>query len=64
MERPELVDLLAEILAGLQVPLSISAEAGFCVLGAAEEPYCRLLAETGFGWRTKEDFVAVLEEGL
>jgi hypothetical protein len=59
MTRDERVQALAELLAGLQVPLSIG------ILGAAQEPYRRLLNDVpGFGWRTADDFRPYAEEIL
>ena len=57
MTREELLEALAKILAGLQVPLSL----GPGLLGAADEPYRKVLAETGFGWKNAEDFKTYLE---
>ena len=49
--------LLAKLLAGLQVPLSLGLP-----LGTADAPYRELLdAMPGFGWRTAEDFEEELE---
>lgn len=53
MTREELIAKLASVLAGLQVPLSID---GKVMLGAANEPYREILAASGFGWRTAEEF--------
>lgn len=60
MTSDEALDDLAELLAGLQVPLSL----GHGLLGAADEPYRRLLGELGFGWRDAEEFRAGLVELL
>jgi len=57
--REELLEALAKILAGLQVSLSMPGGSG--LLGAADEPYRKVLAETGFGWKNAEDFKTYLE---
>lgn len=62
MTREQLVDNVAKLVAGLQVPASISHQA----LGAAYDPWCELLHEAngGFGWTTadqcREAFTKIL----
>jgi hypothetical protein len=61
MTREELIAALANVLAGLQVPLSID---GKVMLGAANEPYREILAEVGFGWHNAEQFQEWLTQTL
>jgi hypothetical protein len=62
MELAELIEKLAKILAGLQVPLSIG---GPTFLGAAYEPYREILNdEKTFGYRQSEDFEAYLRRKI
>jgi hypothetical protein len=64
MTRDEKIRSLAEVLAGLQVPLSISGELGHKILGAADEPFRTLLRDVGFGWHDADDFEEYLRDGL
>ncbi len=58
--RAEVVRDLAEVLAGLQVPVSMGMP-----LGAAREPWGRLDDRlVGFGWHDADDFEAALLEAL
>jgi hypothetical protein len=62
MTRDDLLNDLAELLAGLQVPLSLN---GPVMLGAGCEPYRRILdGLPGFGWRGAEDFLPELSRLL
>lgn len=54
------LDRLALILAGLQVPLSIDPH----ILGSAAEPFRQLLHDSGFGWRNEYDFREYLRSAL
>jgi hypothetical protein len=58
--RDELIHDLAEILAGLQVPLSMDGR----ILGAAAAPYRQILRDSGYGWRGSEDFEEYLRDRL
>lgn len=63
-EETNIIDDLAELLAGLQVPRSLVGNPSF-ILGAALESYDRLLhRDRGFGWRTAGDFVDMLRREL
>lgn len=64
MSRDQVIDRLALMLAGLQVPLSMSQQLGVEVLGQAEQPYRELLQDSGFGWRNDYDFRVYLERTL
>ena len=61
MKKSKIIRLMAEILAGLQVP------AGIGVLGAAHEPWGKLLTIINtFGWKTvdeiQQELIKALEE--
>ena len=61
MKKSKIIRLMAEILAGLQVP------AGMGVLGAAHEPWGKLLTIINtFGWKTvdeiQQELIKALEE--
>lgn len=64
MERDQLIETLAAVLAGLQAPLSMSGDLGVTVLGAADEPYRRILADRGFGWCDAAEFEDYLRKVL
>lgn len=49
------VAVLADLVAGLQAPLSIGVP-----LGAAERPLRELLRRTGFGWKDSDEIEAWL----
>ena len=53
MTRDDFISQVAALVAGLQVPVSIG---GKMALGAAYEPWSRLLNEVngGFGWTDRE----------
>ena len=51
-------ELLGEILAGLQVPLTLH------ILGAADEPYREFLRRTPSGWKSPEEFAVFIREAL
>ncbi len=57
MTRDELIKTIAEVMAGLQVPISISGEMGVNVLGVADAPARELLGLVG-GWAKPEEFEA------
>lgn len=57
--KDQLIDDMASVMAGLQVPLSLGMH-----FGTADEPYRRILNETGFGWRDADDFRTALTEIL
>lgn len=59
MTPDELIKQMAEILSGLQVPLSMGMP-----LGAAIEPYQAVLNDAGFGWKSAEDFESYLRQRL
>ena len=63
MERAELITTLAEVIAGLQVPISISGELGTKVLGVADAPARKLLGLVG-GWAKPEEFELVFKRIL
>lgn len=57
MTRDETLDLLARVLQGLQVPLSIAPQ----MLGTAAEPLRELYAEVdAFGWPDADHFYTQL----
>ena len=61
MKKSKIIRLMAEILAGLQVPASMG------VLGAAHEPWGKLLTLIDtFGWKTvdeiQQELIRALEE--
>lgn len=59
-DRDRTITLLAQVLSGLQAPLSLGI--GMGILGAAEAPYRELLGSmSGFGWRNPAEFRAQLE---
>jgi hypothetical protein len=59
MDREELLNRLADLLAGMQVPLSLG------ILGGAEEPFRDILRdENTFGWRDAEHFKNYLNKKL
>ncbi|HEY1700832.1 MAG TPA: hypothetical protein VGG75_14065 [Trebonia sp.] len=52
MTKEEMIAAMAELIAGLQVPMSMSMP-----LGAAKDPWTRLHRGLhGFGWATAEDY--------
>jgi hypothetical protein len=53
--RDELIRNLAEVLAGLQVPMSLGLP-----LGTAKAPWAAIHDETGFGWHAAEDYESYL----
>jgi hypothetical protein len=59
MDRDELIAHLAEILAGLQVPVSLRMN-----LGAAQAPLLILFDDAGFGWKSAETFEDYLRTQL
>lgn len=60
MTKDELIEALAKVLGGLQVPMSMGP-----VLGAADKPYREIYADLGgFGWRDDEAFHAYLRTKL
>ncbi len=60
MTREELTRALAEVIAGLQVPVSLGMN-----LGAAREPWGKLFDELhGFGWTTADELEAALNDKL
>ena len=61
MTKDELIEELAVLLTGLQVPLSLG---GAQVLGAADEPYRKILADRGWGWADVGDFQKYLAQHL
>lgn len=61
MNRDELIEALAALLAGLQVPLSLN---GPLMLGAGCEPYRKILHDAGFGWKDDEVFETYIRETL
>jgi hypothetical protein len=67
LTREATIDAIAKVLAGLQVPLSMAGQmpgGSNRLLGAADEPYRALLAESGFGWRDAADFATWLHKVL
>ena len=62
MSRDELIQNLAETVAGLQVPISLNMS-----LGSAEKPVRNIMGLM-FGWNSAEEFVAkfreILDEGV
>lgn len=60
MDRDTLIETLAQVLAGLQAPLSL----GGGLLGTADAPLRQVLMDSGFGWRTAEEFETYLRERL
>jgi hypothetical protein len=58
MDGEQLITNLAQILAGLQVPLSRVN------LGAAQEPLLAVLDDVGLGWATVETLEGYLRERL
>ena len=66
MGRDEILESLAQILAGLQLP--ISQRDLSLALGAAAEPYLEIrrhvAARAGNAWPTQDDFEAFLTESL
>lgn len=57
MTRAECITAVAELLAGLQVPVSMNMP-----LGTATEPFHELhVALKGFGYATAEEYEAALE---
>lgn len=63
MDREELITTLAEVIAGLQVPISISGELGQTILGVADAPARKLLGLVG-GWAKPEEFAAAFTKIL
>ena len=63
MTRDELIQTLAEVIAGLQVPISISGELGTKVLGVADAPARKLLGLVG-GWAKPEEFATAFTKIL
>ena len=60
MTRDELIQDLAQVLEGLQVPISLAMP-----LGVAIEPWRRLHDELiGFGWAGSEQYHTALREAL
>lgn len=63
MSRAELIRAIAELIAGLQVPVSMPG--GGQVLGAAYKPWLALFDEVqGFGWTNADEVEAALIERL
>jgi hypothetical protein len=65
MDREELLNKLAEMLAGMQVPYTL----GEGLLGAARQPYLDILIDgdkegISMGWREPEDFKKYLDKKL
>lgn len=58
-DRDEIVSDIAKLIAGLQVPMSMSMP-----LGMAIEPWRRLHYLTGPGWKTPEEIEVRLREHL
>jgi hypothetical protein len=66
MTREEFIEQVAELVAGLQVPVSMMPKQMF---GAAYDPWSKLLTEvTGFGWTTpaacREAFAEIMNVSL
>lgn len=60
MTRDECITAVAEVLAGLQVPVSMGIP-----LGAALEPWRTLHEEAkAFGWATADDYAEMLQATL
>jgi hypothetical protein len=59
MERDTALDLIAQVLSGLEVPMSLSMP-----LGTAREPWAELHAEAGFGYLNVEDYRKMLDRVL
>jgi hypothetical protein len=59
MAREEVIESLAAVLAGLQVPMSMQMP-----LGAALKPLEAIYAEVGFGWHDRKDFEDWLRKEL
>ena len=59
MKKQEVVRLMAEVLAGLQMPISLGMQ-----LGTAREPWGKLKDLAGFGWHDADEFETVLNEAL
>jgi hypothetical protein len=59
VNRDKLIARLAQLLAGLQVPVSMSMP-----LGTADDPARELMADAGFGWKNVEDFERYLRKTL
>jgi hypothetical protein len=59
MDRDELIARLAQILAGLQVPVSLRMN-----LGTAQQPLLAVFDDSGFGWKTGEHFEDYLRRRL
>lgn len=60
MDRDLLIDTLARVLAGLQVPLSLDGR----LLGTAAAPYREILNDSSFGWRSDVEFADYLRRTL
>lgn len=58
-KREEIIGLVAQVLAGLQVPVSMAMP-----LGAAREPWEVLSDRAGFGWREVETYAEMLRREL
>lgn len=56
----EVIDLLADIVSGLQAPASMIGRS----LGAAYDPWAKLHNRIGFGWHSPEEVRAWLHEVL
>lgn len=62
-KRDRVIELIAQVLAGLQVPVSLPNSEMF--LGAARQPWVELRQELNmFGWDTDATFAAKLKEVL
>jgi hypothetical protein len=59
MSQDEFVHTVAELVAGLAVPVSLSMP-----LGAAREPWQKLHDLAGFGWHDADMYEAILREAL